>query len=97
MRRAAKKDANHNQLCERATQVGAQVFETWQIPGLLDAIIGYRGVLHWIEIKDGAKPPSERRLTSAEQTTIERLQAVGCPVHVVLSEDELLKAIGAIK
>lgn len=96
MRRAAKKDANHNAIVRDLVAVGAEVFETHQIPGLLDMVVAYRGRLVWLEIKDGAKPPSERRLTPAEAATIARLDRVGAPVAVVTDAEGALRAIGAL-
>lgn len=95
MRRAARKDANHGAIVQALAGVGAECFETHQIPGLLDVVVGYRGRLVWLEIKDGRKPPSARTLTPAEQETIGRLRAVAAPVYVVTSADEALRAIGA--
>lgn len=95
-RRAARKDANHSPIVKALVAAGAECFETHQIPGLLDVIVAYRGVLTWLEIKDGAKPPSARRLTEAEEATITRLRRVGAPVHVVETTDAALHAIGAI-
>lgn len=97
MRRAARKDANHGAIVRDLVAIGAECFETHQIPGLLDVIVGYRGRLTWLEIKDGSKPPSDRKLTGAERETIERLRRVGAPVHVVEDIAGALRAIGAIE
>jgi hypothetical protein len=96
MRRAARKDANHNTITATLTSVGAEVFETHQVPGLLDVLVAFRGRLTWLEIKDGAKPPSERQLTPAEAETIARLTRVGAPVAVVIDAESALRAIGAL-
>ncbi len=97
MRRAARKDANHGAIVQDLVAIGAECFETHQIPGLLDVIVAYRGRLTWLEIKDGQKPPSERKLTAAEEATISRLRRVGAPVHVVEDATAALRAIGAIE
>lgn len=96
MRRAARKDANHAAITATLTAVGAEVFETHQVPGLLDCLVAYRGRLTWLEIKDGQKPPSERKLTPAEAETIARLTRVGAPVAVVTDAESALRAIGAL-
>jgi hypothetical protein len=95
VRRAARKDANHGAIVRDLVAIGAECFETHQIPGLLDVIVAYRGRLVWLEIKDGQKPPSERRLTKAEQETIGRLRRVAAPVHIVENTEQALRAIGA--
>lgn len=97
MRRAARKDANHGAIVRDLVAIGAECFETHQIPGLLDVIVAYRGRLTWLEIKDGQKSPSERKLTAAEEVTISRLRRVGAPVHVVEDAAAALRAIGAIE
>jgi len=49
--------------------------------GPLDAVVGLRGQWWIVEIKDGSKPPSHRRLTPAEKAFIE--QAHGYPVAII--------------
>ena len=96
MRRSARKDANHNAIVATLAGVGAECLETYQVPGLLDCLVAFRGQLFLLEIKDGAKPPSERKLTPAERETIARLERVGAPVYVVESPEQALRAIGAL-
>ena len=97
MRRAARKDANHGEIVAALRAVGAAVKDVAGTPGLLDLWVGYRGRLHWLEVKDGAKPRSRQALTEAERATIETFERVGAPVYVVTSKDEALKAIGAVE
>lgn len=96
MRRRAKVDANHWELAARLRQVGAEVLDLHALPGALDLLVGVRGRLVLVELKDGLKPPSKRKLTPAEQGTIARFRAVGCPVVVAATEDELLQGLGLI-
>lgn len=95
-RRAARTDANHAAIVAAARAVGAAVLDVHALPGALDALIGFRGVLRLVEIKDGAKKPSARKLTSAETETIALFVAVDCPVHVIASVDELYLMLGII-
>lgn len=95
-RRAARKDANHGTIAEALRAIGAEVFDTSQIPGLLDCIVGYRGRLIWFEIKDGRKAPSERRLTPAEQATLARLERVQAPAYVVTSAGDAIAILEAL-
>lgn len=94
--RARRKDANHSTVLRMAREVGAEVLDLHSLPGGLDALIGYRSKLFLIEIKDGSKPRSRRKLTPAEVATVDRFRAIGCPVLVVETEDDLLRGIGAI-
>lgn len=61
-----------------------------------DALIAFRGNTWLCEVKDGAKPPSARRLTDTEQKRAEQLARVGVTVHVILDEISCLRLIGAI-
>ena len=70
MHRAAKADANQGEIVQALRQMGASVQHTHQLgQGAPDAICGYKGVNLLIEIKDGGKPPSKRKLTPDEQAT----------------------------
>lgn len=94
MTRARKVDGNHNAVLGDARAVGAEIFHTYMLGKALDALVGFRGILYWVEVKI---PGCEHDLTPGEVETIERFRAVGCQVLVVTSGDELLKAIGATK
>jgi hypothetical protein len=63
MRRAAKVDANQNEVVEALRFIGAHVVLLHAIGGgVPDLLVDYeRSFL--IEIKDGRKPPSARKLT----------------------------------
>jgi hypothetical protein len=60
--------------------------------GLSDLIVGWRRTNYILEVKDGAKAPSERRLTPAEQYFVDHWQ--GLPVAIVEDEVDALLAIG---
>lgn len=94
MRRAARTDANQNEIVQALRDVGATVAVTSMIgSGFPDIVAGYRGVNYLIEIKDGSKPPSKRRLTKDEQEFHDLWRGA---VVVVNDIDEALKLIGAI-
>jgi hypothetical protein len=67
MRRAAKIDDNQNDVVKALRAIGATVRIVTQGGGLPDLLVGYRGHTILMEIKDGKKPPSARKLTEAEQ------------------------------
>lgn len=94
--KARRKDANHNTITGVLRQVGAELLETYQLPAALDVFVAYRGRWVLLEIKDGTKPPSARKLTEDEAATVARIARTGAPVHVVTTPDEALKAIGAL-
>ena len=64
MRRAAKIDANQPEIVGALREVGASVAITSAVgDGFPDLVVGFRGFNFLMEIKDGTKPPSARKLT----------------------------------
>lgn len=64
-RRAARKDANHAAIVSAMQAAGAHVIDTSRMgDGFPDVLIGAAGKWMLIEIKDGAKPASRRKLTA---------------------------------
>lgn len=98
MRRAARIDANHREIVTALRGVRSMVVDLSAVGrGVPDIAVLYRGVWHMIEIKDGAKSPSRRALTQAEQDWHAAARPYGgarC-CHVVKDVGEALAAIGA--
>ena len=64
MRRAAKVDANQAAIVAVLRQVGASVQPLHAVGGgVPDLLVGYRGRNWLVEVKDGEKPASARKLT----------------------------------
>ena len=92
MRRAARVDHNQPQIVAALRAVGAFVQTLHVIGrGCPDILVSYRGCWTVMELKDGAKPPSARRLTPDEVAWHALAKA---PVYVVSSVEEALAAIG---
>lgn len=97
MRRAAATDANQQEIVDalRGAGCSVQCLHTvgGGVPGLLVGrrarVLGCAMTLYLLEVKDGAKPPSARRLTP-DQADWHR----HWPVAVVTSVDEALRAVG---
>lgn len=69
MRRAARTDRNHTEVMAALRKVGAQVTDTSAVGhGFPDLVASFRGKWHLIEVKDGNKPPSRRKLTTDQVT-----------------------------
>jgi hypothetical protein len=66
MRTASRRDANEPEIVREMRAAGAYV-KTINDAGTFDALVFYNGKTILMEIKDGAKPPSARKLTPAEQ------------------------------
>jgi len=94
MRQAARTDNNQNEIVQALRDVGASIAITSALgSGFVDIVAGYRGINYLIEIKDGSKSPSKRRLTSDEQEFHDLWRGA---VIVVNDIDEALRAVGAI-
>ena len=95
MRRAARTDANQTQIVSALRSVGASVELLSAVgKGCPDLLVGYRNENILMEVKDGKKPPSERKLTSDQIVWHREWKGV---VTVVNSVDEALFAIGVIR
>ena len=67
MRYANRIDANQNAIVEALRKAGAVVRIISQGDGIPDLLVGYKGFTILMEVKDGDKVPSARKLTEAEQ------------------------------
>jgi hypothetical protein len=67
MRYANRIDANQNAIVDALRQCGATVRIISQGGGIPDLLVGYNGYTILMEVKDGAKVPSARKLTEDEQ------------------------------
>lgn len=88
MRRAARIDANQDQIVSALRAAGATVRVVTQGNGLPDLLVGYRGYTLLLEVKDGKKAPSARKLTEAEQKFFNEWR--GGMLAIVESVDEAL-------
>lgn len=91
-RYAVKRDANEADIVAALHAIGAHV-ERLDEP--VDLCCGWAGRWTWLEVKDPAKPPSARRLTSGQAQFIARCRTLGLPAFVVLTPLDALRAIGA--
>ena len=92
-RRAAKVDANQKIIVKALRDAGATVQHLHAVgAGCPDLLVGHRGLSHLVEVKDGKKPPSARKLTP-DQVVWHR-DWRGSPVHVVKSVTEALAVLG---
>ena len=93
MRRNAKVDDNQRQIVEWLRRAGATVQSLAMVgKGCPDIVVGYRGQNYLMEIKDGNKPPSARRLTTDEEHWHDSWAGT---VHVVEHPESALLIIGA--
>jgi hypothetical protein len=90
MRRAARRDDNEKEIVAAMREAGAYV-KAINDEGLFDLLVSYRGETMLIEVKDGAKPPSARRLTEAEQKFHDEWP--GSDLYIVNSVEEALSLL----
>ena len=64
MRRAARTDANKDQIVAVLLAGGCSVYDLRQP---VDLLVGANNRTVLVELKDGAKPPSKRKYTKAQQ------------------------------
>lgn len=96
MRRAAKVDANQEQVVDALRAAGATVQTLAAVgKGVPDLLVGYQGKTLLLEVKNGRKPPSERKLTE------EQLKWHGAwrggPLAVVDGPESALRMLGVMK
>jgi len=91
VRKRARVDDNQREIVNALRDIGASVLSLATIGGgCPDLVVGYRGTNYLLEVKDGGKSPSKRKLTKDEENFINNWRG---RVAVVYSIDD---AIGAI-
>ena len=95
MRKYGKVDANNDQIVSALRSAGAFVFSLASVGGgCPDLLVGFRGQTLLLEVKDGRRPPSQRKLTD-DQLKFQR-EWLGGPLAVVDSPESALRMIGVL-
>lgn len=95
MRRASKIDANQEQVVAALRAAGVRVLSLAAVgKGVPDLLCAFHGQLILLEVKDGSKIPSARKLTPDQVEFHKAWQ--GVPLHVVENSGEALKACGCV-
>ena len=89
--RIHRTDASQQDIVKALRQVGAYV----DTRGPLDLLVGHNGRWLVVEVKDGAKSPSQRKLTRDEIDFILNVQNKA-PIHVVQSVEDALNLLEKI-
>lgn len=87
MFRAARKDANHKDIVNLFRRLGWAVLDVSQLKNCCDLVVSKGGQTICIEIKDGTKPPSDRKLTEGEAKFQSEWKG---RYQIVCSEDDVL-------
>jgi len=94
MKYGARVDANQGEIVAAARAVGAEVQFLHSVGGgCPDLLVAFHGQWYVVEVKDGAKPPSARKLTPREVTWHEKFNHYA-PVHIWETVDDVLRTLG---
>jgi Holliday junction resolvase len=94
--RAARIDANHEQVVSALRAAGASVQSLAGVgKGVPDLLVGFQGKTLLMEVKDGKKTASERRLTEDQVRWHGAWR--GGPLAVVNGVDAALRMLGVMK
>ena len=88
VRQRPNRDANHNEIVDIFENLGGTWLDTSGVGGALDGLLGVSGIDQRVEIKDGSKFPSRRRLTKDEETEIQGWRGRS-PVIIETVEDAI--------
>lgn len=88
MRRAARRDDNEKEIVVALRKAGAYVSF---LDAPCDLLVGYKGRVILLEVKDGNKPPSARKLTPNEQKFHD--EWTGGSLHIVTCIQEAIDTL----
>ncbi len=92
---ARRKDATHRPIVDTFEAMGCSWLTIEGIAGAPDGALGCNGRTHLIEIKDGTKVPSKRKL-SEEQVSFAAGWRGG-PVHVIASTGAAVDLVNLLR
>lgn len=75
-------------------RIGACTFDTASFGMPLDLLVFWRGQTLLVEIKDGSKPPSRRKLTTDEIRLHEDAASRGVKIHIVETVEQAYALLG---
>jgi hypothetical protein len=91
MRRASKVDDNQAAVVAALRKIGCSVQSLAAVgSGCVDLLVGFAGDEWLIEVKDGSKPPSARKLTPDEATWHSQWQG---RVYIVESAEQAIAIV----
>ena len=90
-----KTDANHKEIMNAFRKIPyLSVFSTHMVgKGFPDIVVGYRGINLLVEIKDGKKSPSQRKLTNDEMVFHRQWNGQVIVISCVEDIEKLLKIL----
>lgn len=96
-RPVANRDANHGEIVAALRAVGCTIVDLAAVGGgVPDLLVGYRGVNLLVEVKDGSRVPSERRLRPSQLEFRDEWRGQWAMVGTVGQALELVAAVGRV-
>lgn len=100
--KSSKKDLNQPEIEQALRQAGAAVLSIHQVKNAFDMVVGFRGKVYLMEVKNPERRPKRRpaaegMLTDGEADCHAMFALVGVKIHILFSIDEALRVIGAIE
>lgn len=93
-RHSCKVDDNQRLVVSALRAIGCLVYPMHEVGGgFPDLLVGWRGRWIPVEVKDGAKPPSHRKLTDLQGRWHERALIRALPVLVVTSPQDAITQV----
>lgn len=90
-------DDNQGEIVDALETAGAYCVPTTGDPKIgFDLLVAFDGDLYIVEVKDGSKPKSRRKLTEGEMKRRDELALHGIMYWVIESEEDALRMIGRI-
>lgn len=89
-----RRDANQKAVVNALLSIGASVLVLSDVgDGCPDLLAGFRGVNFLLEVKDGDKPPSARKLTPAEQKVFRDWRGT---INIVFSAADAVETVNVM-
>ena len=84
-------DGNHAEIVTALRGIGASVLDIHDLGhGAPDLVVGFRGTNLLVEVKDGRKPPSQKKLTPDEQTFFDAWRGA---VYIVYGSTDAIELV----
>lgn len=96
-RPVANRDANHGEIVAALRAVGCTIVDLAAVGGgVPDLLVGYRGANLLVEVKDGSRVPSERRLRPSQLEFRDEWRGQWAVVCTVGQALELVAGVGRV-
>lgn len=95
MRKYGRVDTNHAEIVDCFKSMGCSVYSLANVGEIPDLLVSVsRDCTFLVEIKDGNKPPSQRKLTEVQKAFHQRWKG---KIYLVTCIDEVLELVNAIR